>query len=401
MEIADLRAKYPQYADLSDGELVRGLHKAHYADMPYAQFLRSIDFREPQKPVQGAWGSDSAAEAQRLVSEKPWGSGIPAMAEEAGGRVVDALSARGVSPETAAKVGFWGVNLPMQAIPALVGSAVAGTPVVSAMEKGGRVLMQSALKPPLAAQESGDAARAVEHMLKRGFNPTQSGATAMSERATALADKADEVIKGSAATVNKPEIGLGMQALRDRFLKQVNPDAAVDAVQNSWLQFRNHPLLRGKTEIPIQVAQQLKQGTYKALDDAVYGELQGASIESQKQLARLLKEGIAKAEPSVAKINEELGEFVNAAQLAQRRALMSGNRNPLSLAPLADNTAGTVGFLADKSDIVKAMLARLLYSGARPTAQAAGSAAMAAPEHYRRELEAERAALIEAMKRNP
>ena len=53
MNIADIRQKFPQYADVSDGELVRGLHKTYYNDMPYPEFLRSIDFRKQVDPTEG------------------------------------------------------------------------------------------------------------------------------------------------------------------------------------------------------------------------------------------------------------------------------------------------------------------------------------------------------------
>lgn len=49
--IAAIRQQFPQYADVSDRELVRGLHKAHYADMPYTDFLKRIDFNERIDPT--------------------------------------------------------------------------------------------------------------------------------------------------------------------------------------------------------------------------------------------------------------------------------------------------------------------------------------------------------------
>lgn len=57
MEITEIRKKYPQYSDISDGELVRGLHKTYYSDVPYADFLRKIDFREKVDPTEGMSGT--------------------------------------------------------------------------------------------------------------------------------------------------------------------------------------------------------------------------------------------------------------------------------------------------------------------------------------------------------
>jgi len=41
--IADIRAKYPQYDGISDGDLLMGLHRKHYADMHPRAFLNSIE----------------------------------------------------------------------------------------------------------------------------------------------------------------------------------------------------------------------------------------------------------------------------------------------------------------------------------------------------------------------
>jgi hypothetical protein len=51
MKIEEIRQQYPMYSDLSDRELVKGLHTVHYSDMPYAEFLRKIDFSERVDPT--------------------------------------------------------------------------------------------------------------------------------------------------------------------------------------------------------------------------------------------------------------------------------------------------------------------------------------------------------------
>lgn len=51
MNVAEIREKFPQYSDLSDGQLVRGLHKKFYSDVPYSDFLKKIDFRESVDPT--------------------------------------------------------------------------------------------------------------------------------------------------------------------------------------------------------------------------------------------------------------------------------------------------------------------------------------------------------------
>lgn len=43
--ISDIRAKYPQYSDLSDEDLAHGLHDKFYSDMPWEQFASKVDFK--------------------------------------------------------------------------------------------------------------------------------------------------------------------------------------------------------------------------------------------------------------------------------------------------------------------------------------------------------------------
>ncbi|TQX88447.1 MULTISPECIES: hypothetical protein [unclassified Rhizobium] len=49
--IADIREKYPQYHDMSDGDLASALHKKFYSDMPEEQFNAKIGFSsQPSTP---------------------------------------------------------------------------------------------------------------------------------------------------------------------------------------------------------------------------------------------------------------------------------------------------------------------------------------------------------------
>lgn len=42
MNIQEIRAKYPQYGDVSDGDLVKSLHTKFYSDMPFQQFEQKV-----------------------------------------------------------------------------------------------------------------------------------------------------------------------------------------------------------------------------------------------------------------------------------------------------------------------------------------------------------------------
>lgn len=79
--IAQIRQQYPQYQDLSDDELARGLHSKYYGDMPFEQFAERIGYRETTtNPLKGA-----VARGAELI-----GSGIETLgrASEAIGDVI-------------------------------------------------------------------------------------------------------------------------------------------------------------------------------------------------------------------------------------------------------------------------------------------------------------------------
>jgi len=60
MNIQEIRAKYPQYDDMSDEQLANGLHKKYYSDMPLDDFYSRIGFAgtKPTKPTARVAGED-------------------------------------------------------------------------------------------------------------------------------------------------------------------------------------------------------------------------------------------------------------------------------------------------------------------------------------------------------
>src|SRR5690606_33513600 len=107
------------------------------------------------------------------VTERGFGSGIPKLAEELGGKVTDFAASLGASPRVAAGLGA-GANVLTQGIPiALTSASAANTP--SVLQPLARWLMQSAVKPGAAHRASGDAVKALDTMLHEGIKPTTGG----------------------------------------------------------------------------------------------------------------------------------------------------------------------------------------------------------------------------------
>lgn len=296
----------------------------------------------------------------------------------AGGAVTDAASRVGASPETAAGLGF-GANVAIEAIPAVVGGFGAGKVVAPAMEKGARNLMQSAIKPTLADLKSGDATKAIQTMLDEGISVTPGGMEKLREKIGVLNDQIFDAIKNSPATVDRNKAASALLIPLKRFEKQVTPGADTAAIQKAWTEF----VQTWPAQMPVQLAQEVKQGTYRALGNKAYGELKGADVEAQKHLARGLKDEIAAAVPEVRALNGREAALLNALDVAERRVLMKYNNNPNGLALLAKNPGAWAGFMADRSPLFKSLVARMMNAGSEAIPQtiagggiAVGQAAM-------------------------
>ena len=227
-------------------------------------------------------------------------------------------------------------------------------------------LMQSAIKPTTADLRTGKAKQAVTTMLEEGVNPTMQrtifgrGLDTLKEKVGNLNNQISDIIQNSKGNVSKSSVLSYLDDLERKAMQQVNPASDLKAIQNVRDEFISHPLAQGET-IPVQLAQKLKSGTYKAVGAKSYGELGSTSTEAQKQLARGLKEEVAMAEPSVAALNAQESSLLNALNVSERRALQELNNNPLSLSLLASDPRAAVAFMADKSGAFKALLARILY----------------------------------------
>ena len=283
-------------------------------------------------------------------------------AEGVGGAVTD-IAAKYLSPEAAAAAGV-AANVGVQAVPVMLGGEPAKA-ASSAIRSGSERLMQSALKPSITSLKTGQAAQAISTMLDEGITVSKGGVAKLKAMISALNDDVVRAIVASPATVDKNKVANALLVPLRKFERQVNPTADMRAIEGAWTEFINHPLLSGKQNIPVQLAQEIKQGTYKTLGDKAYSRLGiGAADEAaQKALAGGLREEIATAVPEVAQLNAKEAKLLNALQNAEHRALSEGNKNLSGLAWLSNNPAAWGAFMADRSAAFKSIVARMLNAG--------------------------------------
>ena len=289
-------------------------------------------------------------------------------AYKAGGAVTDYAAGKGASPELAGGLGY-ATNVGVQAIPTVLGGLLGKTAGKPVLEHAGKRFMTSALKPSAVDIRSGDAGKAVQTLLDEGINVTPGGVAKLRKTIDALDDEVASRIASSKGTVD-----LGKQPTQavvdtlKRFKDQVNNKSDIGAINKAWDEFVD---TFGNT-MSVQKAQAVKRGTYRAMQGK-YGEEGHASTEAQKALARGLREGIEEHVPEVAALNARQGRLINAADQAEYRAAMAANRDIMGLSPAGMNPKAMLAMLADRSPIVKSLIARLLYSGAGPISTGAGA----------------------------
>jgi len=295
-----------------------------------------------------------------------WGSGAENLAYKAGGKVTDVTGSPALGAAT---------NLGIQAVPMMLGGEV-GKLGAPAMQSMGRSLMSSALKPDKFARESGDAAKAIETLLQKGYNVTEGGV----EKMTAAIDKLDEALdKAISTSKNAVSTTSIIKPIKDaiaKFKDGLDHAENTKAIKAEVLKFFDHPEVQGAFQIPVQTAQKIKQAIYREAGDKAYGFGQKpmAQLEGKKAIARGLNEGLGRAEPEAAAANREMGPLINARDLAQNRVMASANRDPLSFGVLVDPAKGAA-WLAQRNPFVQSVAGRGLYSGAEAIPRTAGQVA--------------------------
>ena len=290
---------------------------------------------------------------------------------KAGEMVTDALAPH--VPANVAGAGGYAANVATQALPVLAGTLASKATLEPAMKWGSKRLMQSALKPSAADIRSGDAAKAVDTLLKTKANVTPGGVVKLQSLKDDILAQVQKMLDDlpEGTVVTKQGAANEIRKTLDRFRNQVNSADDVKAITKSWKEFnQSQPNL-----IPVGKAHELKTGTHTMLKNKAYGELKNADIEAQKALARGLRKDIEEVVPQVGPMNKKLGEVMNALKQTEYRVPMAANRDMAGLSLLAENPAAALSMMADRSPYVKSYLAQLLYHGSGPLATGTGAGA--------------------------
>lgn len=151
MNLAEIRAQYPQYTDLSDGDLLVGLHKKFYSDMHPRVFLNSIEGAQDAHATikdPALWDYWQSAVSQPMQGE----TGQQTETRLGGGETIDNSVGMG---ETAARGALQGLTFGLgDEIVAGGASFLSGTPYDKILEVERGQLEKGREQHPVAAYGS-------------------------------------------------------------------------------------------------------------------------------------------------------------------------------------------------------------------------------------------------------
>lgn len=310
----------------------------------------SIDTWRSMPPEQRA--------AMKDQESRPWGSGIPKMAYDVGGTVTD---------KTGSPAAGYAANVATQALPALLSSyRIVGAPEQSLLQKPAEALMRKAIKPS-TTEDPTKVTQAIKTALEEGLDPRYGSMQKAAGISSSMDDDVSALLQGSSKEVSVPSIGSRLRDLHMQKLKQANPTADLDAIRGEWDALRNHPLVEGKTEIPVQLAHELKKGTYSSLGSKQYGEMGSASTEAQKQLARGMREVTMEAEPAIVEPLKRQASIQNWREIVGNAAAREGNKDLLGISVAAGSPQTMAASMLDRLGIAKSLAARSLYTAGKPS----------------------------------
>lgn len=243
------------------------------------------------------------------------------------------------------------------------GSQAAGRAISEGMRRSGQWLMQHTVRPnPTLLKEFNTTAKDIaQTLLNHGINVTEGGLSKLQRLIGSTNDDIKGLVSSASGSIPKPRVAARVAPVALRVGRQTNPTSDLKAIGETVDEFLKHPVMKGDLS-PVD-AHAMKIATYQKLGKA-YGELKGAEIETQKALARGLKEEVADAVPGVAAKNAHEAKLLAAGGALGKRIALDSSADPMGLLFASSNPQLFIAGLINRQPVIKSMLARGLYQSA-------------------------------------
>jgi hypothetical protein len=392
------------YDKASGGEIGGGVEDIYHGDVAKGLHRVLSGFMAGTAPATALVGPSIAAAAP-VSTALAAGGGI--IGQKGATSTAEALGASPDQAKLAGDVGGIAGGIVGGGLPNTAGKA-------ALLGKSPEEAYQSALKPSTTIPP-GKVASMVQTGLEQGIPVSKSGTEKLSSLLEDLQDKvtaeiqarpnrpidpnavamrADQIKPGAANQVNASQDLNAIEASKQQFLAEqgAKPATAGTPPQPTGLvDAQGKPIMSagtpGKPAIPAPPmnavqAQAMKVGTYRNLSDKAYGELQSASIEAQKALARGLKEELENAFPELHDLNAaesklyDLQPVLNKAVQRQANHQVMGISTPIAAGATKAITgsnklamaAGAVKAVMDDPAVKSRLAIALWKAGMSPSA---------------------------------
>ena len=371
MNIQEVRQKFPQYNDLSDQQLADALHAKYYPDMDKSEYYQKIGFsiqkttpkKEPlitkrdiskfARPVLELGGAGLGG-----VLAVPANAVAPGAAEAVGvglgylggKKAADALDSflgtdvvfgKEKPTPTEAVREFMTKDIPEAGIVALSGPVLqrATVPIGRALRSGAEGLYAGTLKvPPSVPNEI--RSKAIKTGLEGRYPITEKGLARLNRDINAMNSQIGDVIEAagkSGDTVKTRAILSRVDQLKKFYANTPNPKPyfdELDAIKQDMLSYHGD-------KIPVAKAQKIKQAIY-ALNRKHYGEMKTLQIETNKAIARGIKEELVAKYPQLGTLNKKDSDLIKFEEFLERAVNRTGNYDIANFGDAAWTTAGAV-----------------------------------------------------------
>lgn len=213
-------------------------------------------------------------------------------------------------------------------------------------------IYQSAIKPPPGSYSLPETRAMMRTGLEARIPMSEGGLTKLwgliDDLNTKVTDATESAGKRG-VTVDPKDVARRVDEITPTFSEQVNPEKNLRQLAESKQEFlRQHqtqvpftkvlpsldegggyfPVGQGTTAVPTPIpadaAQRIKVGTYQQIKKS-YGEMKNAQIESQKALARGIKEELATAIPEIGALNAKESDFLQLVPVIERAIRRESN----------------------------------------------------------------------------
>lgn len=224
-------------------------------------------------------------------------------------------------------------------------------------------LMQKVLRPSYALLEEykTTAPKMAKFLLDEGVNVTEGGLSKLQGLLRSNSSKIDTAVANAPGLIPKKEVAAELANTAAKVAKQTNPTEGLQAVADTGTEFLNHPIYKGDLTVPE--AHGMKKATYQKLGNA-YGEMKSATVESEKALARGLKNSVAARTPGLDLLNQREAQLMGVGEAVTRRVASDANADPIGLLWAAHSPATFLAGLVHKQPVLRSMLANGMWANA-------------------------------------